>query len=222
MSLQSTIAAKFGTRTIAAAAVVLVWASFASVRPAVAQDVAEIRVREYLPLAATTKWEYDAVFALPLFAPRRATATAEIEGKTTIEGREYYKLVTTVKGAPVTQITTVYYRVTPEAIYQRFERNAKIEDAVLLPDPLTIGQKWTFETPDGKVSAHAEKLEDVQCGDTVYKDCIRLTTRQKVTFGEVVKIEWLAPGVGMVKRMERSPVVDIDTELSRHVKQDSL
>jgi len=154
--------------------------------------------KNYFPLADGAKWEYAGQSYSPEGKPISFHATAKVDGETLINGKRYFKHITSSdlsgsseggKGLEYVR----YYRVAEDGIYFRLGNDPDRPELLEMPLPIPIGTKWL----SGSTEVQAERVGTVKIGDREYKDCLKLTYRQH---GVARSLEnYLAPNVGIIK-----------------------
>ena len=157
---------------------------------------------EYLPLKTGREVHYRVTVSPPLGKPRAATATTKVVGRTTLNGKAYYKVTTTIEGVPFFPDTLIYYRPSPEGIYQVLEGDEKSPEWLYLPAKIKIGDRWGAKRSGGDYEFTAVAVEDVETPNGKYKGCLKLSVTMKTTLATNKQEQWLAPGVGSVKQTD--------------------
>ncbi|OYV94292.1 MAG: hypothetical protein B7Z73_02880, partial [Planctomycetia bacterium 21-64-5] len=76
---------------------------------------------QYLPLALGRVMKYQVTVEPPVGKPRKATATNRVAERTVLNDKTYFKVTTTITGVPFIPDTLIYYRSTPDGVYQVLE-----------------------------------------------------------------------------------------------------
>lgn len=166
-------------------------------------------VSSFFPLSNGASWRYQLqVMDSNGETLSKAVVERRVDGTKTIDGKEYFRLVTTTVSGTDTRAPDQHYRVTNEGVVAAVEGVAGKELLVLPNDP---GSKrsWSGEAPPiiKRVEASVTVGEQVACAAGVVRDCVRVdldfVMRGAGFFGpsEVpVRIErWFASGIGMVR-----------------------
>lgn len=171
---------------------------------------------DYLPLAESSRWEYDVALELPLAGSRKASATTSVEGSRTIGEKTYFKAVMQVAGAPYNPTTVAYWRTTAEGVFQIFDGEEDREEWLYLPAKPEVGQSWTGGAGGTEVEFKVLGFEDVESAEALYRDCLHLAVTLRSTLVTTEQEQWLAPGVGIVKQTDTSALFDSVSLLRRH------
>jgi hypothetical protein len=152
----------------------------------------------YFPLAAGAKWEYTGHFSCAGSREFSIRATARVDGETLINGKRYFKFVTSSDFTAVPgysrQIEDVrYYRIAEDGIYFRPGNDSDKPDLLEMPLPIPIGVRWLSGTNE----AQAERAGTITIGGRDYRDCLKVTFR--LGDGARSTENYYAPGVGVVK-----------------------
>ena len=171
--------------------------------------------KNYFPLDDGAKWEYMGHITSDNKAQINFHATARIAGETLINGKRYFKFVTTVD-SPNTAIgksleAVRYYRVADDGIYVRPGNDPDKPDLLELPLPIPIGTNWL----SGATEVKAERAGTISVGDHEYKDCLKITF--KLADGLRTTENYHAPGIGIIKTVyvnntEPKSVVELTLE----------
>ncbi len=156
----------------------------------------------YLPLEQGREMRYKVAVSPALGKSREATATNKVVGRTTLNGKTYYKVTTTIEGVPFFPDTVMYYRPSPEGVYQVLEGDEKSAEWLYLPAKIKIGDRWGAKKPSGDYEFTAVAVEDVETPSGKYARCLKLSVSMKTTFATNKQEQWLAPGVGSVKQTD--------------------
>lgn len=152
----------------------------------------------YFPLADGARWEYIGRTTSDNKLQITFHATARIVGETLINGRRYFKYVTTVDSPNAASIgksleAVRYYRVADDGIYVRPRTDPNKPDLLELPLPIPIGTNWL----SGATEVKAENAGTISVGGREYKDCLKITF--KLADGLRTTENYLAPSVGIIK-----------------------
>lgn len=171
--------------------------------------------QDYLPLEVGRVMRYEVSWSPPVGETRSATAVGEVPAKVEIAGKTYYKQVTKISGIPFSPTTVVYYRPTPQGVYQILEGEEDRPEWLYLPRAIEVGDTWSASTSHGELEFTAVGKEDVDTPSGDYRGCWRLSLVIKSPLGTVTEEQWLAPGVGFVKQVDRNPLFTSTTLLSK-------
>lgn len=158
----------------------------------------------YFPLADGSKWEYTGYSSLESGKQISFRATAKVEGETLINGKRYFKHVTSSDLSGVPEVGkgpehVRYYRAAEDGIYFRLGSDPDRPELLEIPLPIPIGTKWLSSATE----AQAERAGTITIGGREYRDCLKITYRHQ---GVARSLEnYLAPDVGIIK------VVDVNT-----------
>jgi hypothetical protein len=167
----------------------------------------------YLPLIVGREMRYQVTVTPPIGKARKATATNKTVEKTTLNGKTYYKVTTSITGVPFMPDTLIYYRSTVDGVYQVLEGDEKSPEWLYLPATIEIGDLWGAKTPSGDFEFEALGLEDVVTPSGKYPKCLKLSVAMKTTLATNNQVQWLAPGVGSVKQTDINAIFSATTIL---------
>jgi hypothetical protein len=159
---------------------------------------------DYLPMEVGRTMVYDVTWSLPGLKPGEATATGTMVGRVEVGGEAYFKQTTTVSGIPYNLTKTALFRRTPQGVCQIWEGEEDSAAWLYLPAGVKSGDEWTSTSPSGEYQFRAEGLEDVETPSGTYRDCLKLSRTIKATLTGGSEEQWLAPGVGVVKQVDRN------------------
>jgi hypothetical protein len=151
--------------------------------------------KDYFPLSNGARWEYSGHFYASNGETYSARMTARVDGEALINGKRYFKFVSTAdySGAPpaVKQIEDVrYYRLSEDGIYVRPGIDPTNPSLLELPLPITAGLKWL----SGSTEMQAERAGMLQMGGREYRDCLKVTFKGA---DGVHTTNYYAPGFGI-------------------------
>jgi len=168
---------------------------------------------EYLPLELGREMRYQVTVTPPLGKPRKATATNKVAEQTGLNGKTYYKVTTTIGGLPFIPDQLMYYRSSPQGVYQVLEGDEKSPEWLYLPAKIELGDRWGAKRPSGDYEFTAVALEDVETPSGKYPGCLKLSVTMKTRFATNKQEQWLAPGVGVVKQTDSNVFFSLVTLL---------
>ncbi|HJT35896.1 MAG TPA: hypothetical protein VJ783_27960 [Pirellulales bacterium] len=177
------------------------------------READDIEGRDYLPLVVGRVMYYDISWTPPVGEAKSATATGDVQAQVEIAGKTYFKQVTKISGIPFSPTTVIYFRRAPEGVYQVFEGDESKPEWLYLPAKIKIGDRWSATTVQGDVEFTASGIEDVETPSGTYRDCLKLSLVIKTALGKATEDQWLAPGVGSVKQVDRNPLFSSTTVL---------
>ena len=156
--------------------------------------------KDYFPLANGAKWEYEGRFSSADGKGFSVRATVRVDGETLINGKRYFKLVTSSNAdtsAPPEAGKRLegvrYYRIADDGIYFRpGDNDPEKPDTLELPMPVPLGVRWLSGTNE----ARAERVGTVSAGGREYRDCLKVSFNLS---GGTSSENYYAPGVGIVK-----------------------
>lgn len=164
------------------------------------------RSTDYFPLTSPKRREYEVEYKVFVFHDRGKLVTTVRTQE--LDGKEYAAHTTSLTGTRWDRTYTLLYRVSPRGI---MVRSAGEEERLFLPQPLTPGLEWTTVV-DGVPAKHEViGKEDVVCGETTYRDCMKVVS--SLDNGTTI-VRWWAPGVGLVKHTTSSSLASSTTTLT--------
>lgn len=169
-----------------------------------ASDAAIPDDADYLPLEVGRTMVYDVTWSLPGLKPGQATATGTVVGRVEVDGTSYFKQTTTVSGIPYNLTKTALFRRTPRGIFQIWEGEEDSAEWLYLPADVKPGDAWASTSPSGDYEFRADGLEDVETPSGTYRNCLKLSLTIKATLTGGSDEQWLAPGIGVVKQIDRN------------------
>lgn len=142
---------------------------------------------EYYPIEEGATWEYRFEFG----NNSGQTLTERVTGTAEFEGRQYYRVVRTWDG---NHPDTSYLRRDPAGVFRRTPQG----EFLILPSPMKVGTTWRTPWPEGPADSRVDSREDVQIGNRLYRNCLRIKTEQP-TIGTAESR--YCPGVGLVSSL---------------------
>jgi hypothetical protein len=156
--------------------------------------------KNYFPLSDGSRWEYSGRFSSGNGGQYSVRAISLVDGETLINGKRYFKLVTTADFSAVPTIgkkieDVRYYRIAADGIYFRpgSDPRADKTDLLEMPLPIPVGIKWL----SGATEVQAESAGTLQINGQEYRNCLKITF--KLADGFHTTMNYYAPGVGIVK-----------------------
>lgn len=177
---------------------------------------------DYLPLEVGRTLVYDVTWSLPGLKPGKAEATGTMVGQVEVAGNSYFQQTTAVSGIPYNLTKTALFRRTPRGIFQIWEGEEDSPEWLYLPAGVKPGDAWKSTSPSGDYEFRADGLEDVDTPSGTYRDCLKLSLTIKATLTGGSDEQWLAPGIGVVKQVDRNRLFTSTTLLKeiRHADSD--
>lgn len=154
--------------------------------------------KNYFPLANGARWEYAGRFSSAAGKEYAVRLTMRVDGETIINGKRYFKLVTSsdlsgLLGSGRQLEDVRYYRFAEDGIYVRPGNDPDKPDLVEIPLPIPTGIKWL----SGATEVQAERAGTMKIGGRSYGDCLKVTFR--LADGVRTTTNYYAPGIGIVK-----------------------
>lgn len=156
--------------------------------------------KNYFPLANNARWEYMGRFNSASGQNYNISAKSRVDGETLINGKRYFKYVTTVDFSSVPSISKAiedvrYYRVSEDGVYVLPGNDPSKRELLEMPLPIPVDLKWM----SGTTEVHAERLGTIRVGSREYRDCLKVTF--KLADGMHRTENYLVPNVGIIKIM---------------------
>ncbi len=175
--------------------------------------------KNYYPLSDGARWEYLGRFSSSHGGEYTVRLISKVDGETIINGKRYFKLITTADFSSVPtigrQIEDVrYYRFSDDGVYVRPGNDPDKPDLLEMPLPVPLGVKWL----SGTTEVQAERASMMQIGGRHYSDCLKITFRQADGFHTTTN--YYAPGVGIVKTVyvnTTEPKSEMELTLEKYV-----
>jgi hypothetical protein len=164
---------------------------------------------EYLPLSKVGQSTEGALKLITVNGVEyEGKQISRVENEETLNGKKYFKTVTTVTGdlqkilsrlGGRTEFTS-YERRTDEALYLvDDDKHKDIPEYIYFPIPLEIGKKWTAQTPYGIESSEVETIETVELSSGKYENCLKVHRIRGIGNERVESFDYLAPNIGLIK-----------------------
>jgi hypothetical protein len=171
---------------------------------------------DYYPMSIGFEWEYVGKMKRGPGNIISVKSTGRIEGKETINGKEYYKLVTVYKGAPGFPPKTVsYLRKTKDGIYLLAGEQKDKPELLSSPLPLKVGKTWNLATHSSTVKGkyRVEGIETVSLNDKTYEECLKIYLQQETDGVKGERIDYVAPDIGVIKQLVTFGDIEIEVYL---------
>jgi len=154
---------------------------------------------EYLPECGVGSEYIYTLELLSIAGKQTGQLISRVESSEEISGINYNKIVNIYSGIPGLENEIFFIRYTPEGIY-RLEKSTNSKEQILYPFPLLINTTWNFKDREGyKYECTVTSNEDLYLPEKTYKNCLKITWNGKKSYNEVEGLEYLAPGIGVVK-----------------------
>ena len=174
---------------------------------------------DYNPMSVGSIWEY--VGKMTTGAGKIITVKSKgfIEGTETINGKEYYKLVTTYEGSPGFPPKTVsYLRKADDGIYLVAGERKDKPELLSTPLPLKKGTRWKLasHSPSLKGEYQVEGIETVVLNGVTYEDCLKIYLQQENDGVKGERVDYVAPNVGVIKQLVTFGDILIEVSLDKY------
>jgi hypothetical protein len=178
------------------------------------EEANEAEQLDYFPLHDAAEWNYTMKMG-----PIEYRATIKVDGTQTINGVDYFKIVTTASSPDMEEVdpVIVFWRKAEDGIRQVKADDESQEEMLLLPLPLEIGRTWTTGL-GGKVSAEyrVEAIEDAVLPGRTFANAVKVAFRNTGGPTAVEGFSYYAPGVGLVRLVTQTTGVTADMTLDSY------
>jgi hypothetical protein len=162
---------------------------------------------DYFPLSDGFLLTYLAEVSHKGDPPRFGIAKTTVEGRETIRGKEYYKVLLRITGIrEMSEPVLRYCRQSSDA-WQEVDAKHKSDptfEAVALPLPPQAGVRWDKETPEERSNWRVEGTETVSLLGKQYPNCLRIAyerwLKDEPEYFETGHC-FLAPNIGLIKQV---------------------
>jgi hypothetical protein len=144
-----------------------------------------------------SQWDYSVLISTPS-GNQSENMSIRIEGKETINGKVYYRQVTSLSGKTGTENKISYNRRAKEGIYRITGDKKDDTEHLGTPFPITIGKTWLVQTPNGQIRYLAEKYETVELLGRQYPDCLKISFRNEDQNKKMEGFSYFASGIGEI------------------------
>ena len=174
---------------------------------------------DYNPMSVGSIWEY--VGKMKTGSGKNVTVKSKglIEGKEVINGKEYYKLVTTYEGSPGFPPKTVsYLRKAEDGIYLVSGEQKDKPELLSTPLQLKKGTRWKLasHSPSLKGEYRVEGIETVVLNGVTYEDCLKIYLQQENDGVKGERVDYVAPNVGVIKQLVTFGDILIEVYLEKY------
>ncbi len=139
------------------------------------------------------QWEYLLKYVTPKGDVVDGRLLVRVEGEETIGGKKYQKNISTITGLPGAKPQSTYTRRTEKGIY-RLEGDK--QDYLVTPFPVSVGNTWKTQSPDGEIQFMAEKIETVKILNKEYKDALKVSFHGEKKSSHIEGYSYFSAGVG--------------------------
>lgn len=180
----------------------------------------EAKKLDYHPMSLGAQWEYSGTMRFGSGEVVSVTSVGYIVEKEMLQGKEYFKLITTYEGDAGTPPQTVsYLRKTEEGIYLIADAHKDKPELLSTPLPIKTGRTWALASYDPRVKGtyRVEGKETVYVtGGKKYEDCFKIFLQQEKDGTSGERLDYIAPNVGMVKQLVTFGDISIEVNLERY------
>ena len=175
---------------------------------------------DYNPMSVGSIWEYVGKMTTGEGKIITVKSKGLIEGKETINGKEYYKFVTTYEGSSGFPPKTVsYLRKADDGIYLVAGELKDKPELLSTPLPLRKGTRWKLasHSPSLKGEYRVEGIETVVLNGVTYEDCLKIYLQQENDGVKGERVDYVAPNVGVIKQLVTFGDVLIEVYLNKYI-----
>ncbi|HEV2852562.1 MAG TPA: hypothetical protein VHC97_07135 [Thermoanaerobaculia bacterium] len=167
----------------------------------------------FVPLENGLKLVYDVDYVTGLGNVQSAEAIQRIDGKKTISGNEYFRVVLVVKGMPGWEPEVLYQRMAADGLHEVRYVGGKPVEYLAVPVPLTVGRTWRIDTSEININCRVDAHEPAILPEKTYEDAYRYScsgTRGPLYFKNYT---YMVQGVGVVKLVQESGALKMEMRL---------
>ena len=154
---------------------------------------------EYFPSPRTGSRSEFAIELGGLLGVQHASMISRVDEETALQGKRYFKSVSTFAGIPGLDQQISYSRVAPEGIYVIDGDDPTKPEYLDTRFPVTVGGSWESIGPTSRTSYSVVGIETVDIPLRTFKNCLRLAFKRQDKSGLTEGTQYLAPDIGLVK-----------------------
>jgi hypothetical protein len=174
----------------------------------------------YHPMSVGAEWAYAGTMRLGSGEVVKVQSVGSMVDTEIIQGKRYYKLITTYEGARGTPPQTVsYLRKAAKGIYSIPAEQKDKPELLSTPLPIKNGSTWELAThsPTIKGTYRVVGRETVYLpGGKQYEDCLKIYLQQEKDGVSGERLDYIAPNVGMVKQLVTFGDISLEVNLERY------
>ena len=170
----------------------------------------------FVPLEDGLKLVYDVDYVTGvggIGTVQSAEAIQRVDGKKTIDGKEYFRVLLVVKGMPGWEPEVTYQRIGDGGLHEVRYLGGRPVESLVLPVPLKLGQTWQTEMPKVDVSCRVDAREPAILPEKTYEDAYKVScsgNRGPLYFKS--HTYWVE-GVGWVKMVQEAGALRMEMRL---------
>ena len=155
----------------------------------------------YFPLPRTGQWTYDLRVTNSALRSESGSYICVVDGKQTIQGKRYTRIVNITKGITSAETTVGLYRRAHDGIYFRDASKPDDKESLLLPDSPVVGKSWTTVSGNVKRESRIESFETLEVSGRKYEQSLKISFTLTGPDGVFTGYEYRAPGVGHIRQL---------------------
>jgi hypothetical protein len=180
------------------------WKIFSCMLFAVFGTVAYLQGQDnFVVLDVGIKYLYDVELGSGLGA-RRAESIERIEGKESINGREYFRTVNVISGIPGTEPDVYFQRLAADGLYVLRYVNGKPIEQLSLPLPFKIGRSWSSRFGDFQSTCRVEAHEPAILPTKTYEDAYKVACTGRMKRRHFKSYGYYVAGIGAVRYVQEN------------------
>ena len=172
-------------------------------------------VVDYFPLENGIQWEYYFRVKLSGLTEQEGKAITRIDRQEKIGEEWYFRMITQYQGFDLMKDEVTYYRKAEEGVYQIAGTSADSSRTLIITLPPAVGAAWTVEREGGRTEYKYEAIEDLEIAGKQYPGCYKISIEDFEGEVKSTGFDYIAPGVGIVKRMLIMPKVTLEWSLEK-------
>ena len=185
-----------------------------------ARDPPEAPRSDYAPLSNKSRWTYSVEYRGPFGGVQTGKMVRRVDGKETIQGKTYYKIVTVFSGIPGIEPDVSYLRLSKDGTWKIMGKHKDKPECLVSAPSLDVGTTWTVTDPEGKRKEYrVVGKETAELFDRKYENCLKISfqgTTREIFASKMEGYEYLAPGIGCVKEVWSNGLVTIELTLDTY------
>lgn len=166
-----------------------------------------------MPLKAGRRTVYDLEYSTVLGGVQRAEAVQRVEGRTTIGGHEYFRVVVAIKGIPGHEPEVYYQRFAADGLHElRYVADRPV-DYLYIPWPLKVGQAWLVDAAGIEMTCRVEARAPAVLPEKTYEDAWKISCYGLRTGSRFKNETYLVEGVGPVRVVQETGALTMEMRL---------
>lgn len=167
----------------------------------------------FMPLETGRKTVYEVEYSTGLGGVQRAEAVMRIDETKTIDGKEYFRVVTAITGVPGHEPEVYYQRFAADGLHELHYVGGRPVDYLQTPWPLEVGQAWLVNAAGIEMTCRVDARTPAILPEKTYDDAYKISCYGSRNGHRFKDQTYLVEGVGRVRTVQEAGALTMELRL---------